>query len=81
MRGRRIPAGWRGRKGEFTGTKSLWFYGLQSASYCPHDALLNKPAVAATTPHEVKRRRPDSNRGWRICNPLPYHLAKGPGKR
>src|SRR5262249_51456291 len=21
---------------------------------------------------------PDSNRGWRICNPLPYHLAKGP---
>src|SRR5262249_39871468 len=21
---------------------------------------------------------PDSNRGWRICNPLPFRLAKGP---
>jgi site-specific recombinase XerD len=25
-----------------------------------------------------ERPLPDSNRGWRICNPLPYHLAKGP---
>src|SRR5438045_8996200 len=25
-----------------------------------------------------KRPLPDSNRGWRICNPLPYRLAKGP---
>src|SRR2546423_1029410 len=24
------------------------------------------------------RPLPDSNRGWRICNPLPYRLAKGP---
>src|SRR5437762_4008387 len=27
---------------------------------------------------ELKRPLPDSNRGWRICNPLPYRLAKGP---
>src|SRR5436305_12709713 len=27
---------------------------------------------------KTKRPLPDSNRGWRICNPLPYHLAKGP---
>jgi hypothetical protein len=26
----------------------------------------------------LKRPLPDSNRGWRICNPLPYRLAKGP---
>ena len=25
-----------------------------------------------------KRRRPDSNRGSRICSPLPYHLATAP---
>ena len=24
------------------------------------------------------RPLPDSNRGWRICNPLPFRLAKGP---
>ena len=24
------------------------------------------------------RRRPDSNRGWRFCRPLPYHLATAP---
>src|SRR5438045_6852525 len=28
-----------------------------------------------------KRPLPDSNRGWRICNPLPYRLAKGPASR
>ncbi len=22
----------------------------------------------------MKRRLPDSNRGWRICNPLPYRV-------
>ena len=26
-----------------------------------------------------ERRRPDSNRGWRFCRPLPYHLATAPG--
>ena len=26
-----------------------------------------------------ERPLPDSNRGWRICNPLPFRLAKGPG--
>src|SRR5581483_7063419 len=25
------------------------------------------------------RRRPDLNRGWRFCRPLPYHLATAPG--
>jgi hypothetical protein len=29
----------------------------------------------------VERRRPDSNRGWRFCRPLPYHLATAPGRR
>ena len=24
------------------------------------------------------RRRPDLNRGWRFCRPLPYHLATAP---
>jgi hypothetical protein len=32
------------------------------------------------TARSEKRPLPDSNRGWRICNPLPYRLAKGPGK-
>ena len=26
----------------------------------------------------LQRRRPDSNRGWRFCRPLPYHLATAP---
>ncbi len=26
----------------------------------------------------LERRRPDSNRGSRICSPLPYHLATAP---
>ena len=26
------------------------------------------------------RRRPDLNRGWRFCRPLPYHLATAPIK-
>src|SRR5205823_11373522 len=27
------------------------------------------------------RRRPDLNRGWRFCRPLPYHLATAPSER
>ena len=27
---------------------------------------------------EEWRRRPDLNRGWRFCRPLPYHLATAP---
>ena len=27
---------------------------------------------------EFWRRRPDLNRGWRFCRPLPYHLATAP---
>jgi hypothetical protein len=27
------------------------------------------------------RRRPDLNRGWRFCRPLPYHLATAPKVR
>ena len=27
------------------------------------------------------RRHPDSNRGWRFCRPLPYHLAMAPWVR
>ena len=30
---------------------------------------------------EVWRRRPDLNRGWRFCRPLPYHLATAPSGR
>ena len=26
----------------------------------------------------IWRRRPDLNRGWRFCRPLPYHLATAP---
>ena len=29
----------------------------------------------------LKRRRPDSNRWWRFCRPLPYHLATSPNKK
>ena len=37
-------------------------------------------SLAGSTCHclALKRPLPDSNRGWRICNPLPYRLAKGP---
>ena len=28
--------------------------------------------------YESWRRRPDLNRGWRFCRPLPYHLATAP---
>ena len=30
---------------------------------------------------ESWRRRPDLNRGWRFCRPLPYHLATAPSGR
>ena len=30
---------------------------------------------------EIWRRRPDLNRGWRFCRPLPYHLATAPSER
>jgi hypothetical protein len=41
------------------------------------------PAVSARNrqysfPKESWRRRPDLNRGWRFCRPLPYHLATAP---
>ena len=29
-------------------------------------------------PKKKWRRRPDLNRGWRFCRPLPYHLATAP---
>src|SRR5262249_46788065 len=29
-------------------------------------------------PKEIWRRRPDLNRGWRFCRPLPYLLATAP---
>ena len=28
----------------------------------------------------IWRRRPDLNRGWRFCRPLPYHLATAPNE-
>jgi integrase len=34
--------------------------------------------LAAFAGENEERPLPDSNRGWRICNPLPYRLAKGP---
>src|SRR3954470_3130842 len=38
----------------------------------------DKLGVNIVVRDSTKRPLPDSNRGWRICNPLPYHLAKGP---
>ena len=34
--------------------------------------------IAATADRKSWRRRPDSNRGWRFCRPLPCHLATAP---
>ena len=31
-----------------------------------------------TFPKKKWRRRPDLNRGWRFCRPLPYRLATAP---
>ena len=37
---------------------------------------------APTPSRQNWRRRPDLNRGWRFCRPLPYHLATAPiGRR
>ena len=33
---------------------------------------------APTPSRQNWRRRPDLNRGWRFCRPLPYHLATAP---
>src|SRR6185503_8124524 len=33
------------------------------------------------SPDQYWRRRPDLNRGWRFCRPLPYRLATAPHKR
>ncbi len=35
-------------------------------------------AVQGHSGSDGERRRPDSNRGWRFCRPLPYHLATAP---
>src|SRR3954466_8034240 len=32
-------------------------------------------------PRKDWRRRPDLNRGWRFCRPLPYRLATAPRKK
>ena len=37
--------------------------------------------TAATADRKSWRRRPDSNRGWRFCRPLPCHLATAPSGR
>ena len=34
-----------------------------------------------TRSYGLKRCRPESNRGWRFCRPLPYRLATAPSKR
>src|SRR5262245_53996561 len=42
---------------------------------------LARPKGRAPAGGGRERPLPDSNRGWRICNPLPYRLAKGPDRR
>ena len=37
-----------------------------------------KSTSAGRLAGESWRRRPDLNRGWRFCRPLPYHLATAP---
>jgi len=45
----------------------------------PPNANVEDAMVSASFSRENEERPlPDSNRGWRICNPLPYRLAKGP---
>jgi integrase len=45
----------------------------------PEAVNREKTEILASFPGENEERPlPDSNRGWRICNPLPYRLAKGP---
>lgn len=49
------------------------------ANLSGNGAVLNAAQLEEVGCSKVKGRPlPDSNRGWRICNPLPYHLAKGP---
>ena len=43
----------------------------ESPISCCYPCLRNRPS-------EGWRRRPDLNRGWRFCRPLPYHLATAP---
>ena len=38
----------------------------------------NRQAEQSSSGRRFRRRHPDSNRGWRICSPLPYHLAMPP---
>src|SRR5215207_10034912 len=37
-----------------------------------------RPIPLVTFIRKIWRRRPDLNRGWRFCRPLPYHLATAP---
>ena len=50
--------------------------GSVDASSCGGEDL--RPGETGGDRKSRKRPLPDSNRGWRICNPLPYRLAKGP---
>jgi len=45
----------------------------------PESETATKSEDSGVFPQDSEERPlPDSNRGWRICNPLPYRLAKGP---
>src|SRR5262249_9060650 len=55
-----------------------------AAAYCPPARStrfrISRQAIAGAPPSGGRRwrRRPDLNRGWRFCRPLPYHLATAP---
>ena len=40
--------------------------------------IVSPPNKRWSFPRKIWRRRPDLNRGWRFCRPLPYHLATAP---
>jgi hypothetical protein len=59
------------------------YCGLAELDYPLHDwaSTVTGPTVLTMSPEwtlRIWRRRPDLNRGWRFCRPLPYHLATAP---
>src|SRR5215510_8176274 len=68
---RLTPSAPRARGGRFSRSRSL----IPSIDY------YSSGEIYYSTDRNLRfcwRRRPDLNRGWRFCRPLPYHLATAP---
>src|SRR6478736_1741401 len=69
------PENWRQIRKRASRTSELG--GAEWGSWGPTSDAVGGSA-GAKPPDQNWRRRPELNRGWRFCRPLPYRLATAP---